>query len=176
MHRRANLSAKILATFLLINWCSCALNPRPEFKQISGRRIDDRQTKKPSGPNDFIGQSLVDPVTKNIFIDPLLARSGESVERQSFEGDSSLILRKNSLLKKIIDNYDPQQGWNFLSQEKIVLVHLAIDEYKIAPTNLRIKRFLQAIVKQLEIPANLYFLEFGDVKQFYDEIVGLNIR
>lgn len=173
--RNKLFSSTVLILSLLINWCSCAISSRLEIRQNSAHKIDLRRSKKPSGPNDFIGHSLIDPVTKSIFIDPLLADSGESFEREPFGRNTNLKLRENPILKKIIDNYDPEQGWNFLEEKKIALVNMAINSYKKTPGNLRIKYFLIAIVKQLEIPANLYFLEFMDVRGFYDEIIRLHI-
>lgn len=171
----SSLSLIVLITSALMDLCCCAMNPKPEIRLNSVQHIDIK-TKKPSGPNDFIGQSLVDPLTQSFYKDPLMADSGESFERESFDRLTNIALKENLLLKQIVDNYNPEQGWNFLNQEKIDLIHLAINEHKEEPRNLRIKHFLQAIVKQLNIPANLYFLEFGDVKNFYDEIMRLNLN
>lgn len=152
------------------------MNPRPEIRQISDQKADIGPTKRPSGPNDFIGHSLVNPKTNSFYKDPVMTISGESFERESFDGQVNVPLKENSILKKIIENYYPEQGWNFLSRDKIALIHLAINEYKEDPRNIRVKYFLQAIGKQLQIPNNRYFLEFEDVKSFYDEIISLNLK
>lgn len=69
-----------------------------------GHEIELCSTQPASAPNDFIGHSLRGPVKLDTFI-----------------------------MKKIRDNYNPKQGWNFLDRGKIAPIQTAINEYRTGP-------------------------------------------